>query len=87
MYALKVLDKAVLCSRSKRWQLHASRELECLISCDHPYIVNLAYSFQTPQYLYMVQARRRYWKRAQPEWASLTLLRLVSVHLRIEIAR
>ena len=55
MYALKVLDKPVLASRSRRWQLHASRELECLIACDHPYIVRIAYAFQTPQYLYMVQ--------------------------------
>ena len=30
MYALKVLDKQILASRSRRWQLHASRELECL---------------------------------------------------------
>jgi len=55
MYALKVLDKVILAQRSRRWQLHASRELECLIGCDHPYIVSLAFSFQTPQYLYMVQ--------------------------------
>jgi len=55
MYALKVLDKQILASRSKRWRLHASRELECLVACDHPYVVRLAYSFQTPQYLYMVQ--------------------------------
>jgi len=55
MYALKVLDKQILAQRSRRWQLHASRELECLIACDHPYIVRIAYSFQTPQYLYMVQ--------------------------------
>mmetsp|Transcript_32827 Transcript_32827/g.104725 ORF Transcript_32827/g.104725 Transcript_32827/m.104725 type:complete len:775 (-) Transcript_32827:2169-4493(-) len=55
MYALKVLDKTVLASRSRRWQLHATRELECLRACDHPYIVSIAYAFQTPQYLYMVQ--------------------------------
>mmetsp|Transcript_14049 Transcript_14049/g.42850 ORF Transcript_14049/g.42850 Transcript_14049/m.42850 type:complete len:702 (+) Transcript_14049:171-2276(+) len=55
MYALKVLDKQILASRSRRWQLHASRELECLRACDHPYIVSIAYAFQTPQYLYMVQ--------------------------------
>lgn len=55
MYALKVLDKQVLASRSRRWQLHATRELECLRACDHPYIVSIAYAFQTPQYLYMVQ--------------------------------
>jgi len=54
-YALKVLDKTILASRSRRWQLHCSRELECLIACNHPYVVALAYSFQTPQYLYMVQ--------------------------------
>ena len=30
MYALKVLDKQILASRSRRWQLHASRELACL---------------------------------------------------------
>jgi len=55
MYALKVLDKRQLASRSRRWQLHCSRELQCLKECNHPYIVQLAYSFQTPQYLYMVQ--------------------------------
>lgn len=55
MYALKVLDKRQLASRSRRWQLHCSRELQCLKECNHPYIVHLAYSFQTPQYLYMVQ--------------------------------
>jgi len=55
MYALKVLDKVVLASRSRRWQLHCSRERECLIACDHPYIVRILYAFQTPQYLYMVQ--------------------------------
>ena len=54
-YALKVLDKNILASRSRRWQLHCSRELECLIACNHPYVVGIAYSFQTPQYLYMVQ--------------------------------
>ena len=55
MYALKVLDKKLLASRSRRWQLHCSRELQCLKECSHPYIVSLAYSFQTPAYLYMVQ--------------------------------
>ena len=55
MYALKVLDKVVLASRSRRWQLHCSRERECLIACDHPYIVRILYAFQTPQYLYMLQ--------------------------------
>jgi len=55
MYALKVLDKQILASRSRRWQLHASRELECLKACDHPYVVPVHYSFQTPQFLYMVQ--------------------------------
>jgi len=54
-YALKVLDKTILASRSRRWQLHCSRELQCLKECNHPYVVGLAYSFQTPQYLYMVQ--------------------------------
>lgn len=55
-YALKVLDKKILASRSRRWMLHCSRELECLKLCaNHPYVVGLAYSFQTPQYLYMVQ--------------------------------
>ena len=54
-YALKVLDKTLLASRSRRWQMHCSRELECLIACNHPYVVGLAYSFQTPQYLYMIQ--------------------------------
>ena len=48
-YALKVLDKTILASRSRRWQLHCSRELECLRECNHPYIVGLAYSFQSPQ--------------------------------------
>merc|ERR1719446_1288853 len=55
MYALKVLDKQILASRSRRWQLHASRELACLKDCSHPCIVSLAYAFQTPQYVYMVQ--------------------------------
>ena len=32
-----------------------SRERECLIECDNPYIVRMIYCFQTPQYLYMVQ--------------------------------
>jgi serine/threonine protein kinase len=54
-YALKVLDKNILASRSRRWQLHCSRELQCLQACSHPFVVGLAYSFQTPQYLYMVQ--------------------------------
>jgi tRNA A-37 threonylcarbamoyl transferase component Bud32 len=54
-YALKVLDKTILASRSRRWQMHCSRERECLIACSHPYVVGLAYSFQSPQYLYMVQ--------------------------------
>jgi len=53
-YALKVLDKNILASRSRRWQLHCSRELECLIACSHPYVAGIAYSFQTTQYLYMV---------------------------------
>lgn len=53
-YALKVLDKNILASRSRRWQLHCSRELECLIACSHPYVAGIAYSFQTVQYLYMV---------------------------------
>ena len=53
-YALKVLDKNVLASRSRRWQLHCSRELECLKACSHPYVAGIAYSFQTVQYLYMV---------------------------------
>ena len=57
MYALKVLDKKVLASRSRRWQLHCSRELQCLKECSHPYIVQLAYSFQTPQYLYMFTSK------------------------------
>lgn len=55
MYAVKVLDKVILAQRSRRWQLHCSRERECLIECDHPYIVRILYCFQTPQYLYMVQ--------------------------------
>lgn len=55
MYAVKVLDKVILAQRSRRWQLHCSRERECLIECDHPYIVRMIYCFQTPQYLYMVQ--------------------------------
>merc|ERR1719446_1662101 len=55
MYALKALDKQILASRSRRWQLHASRELACLKDCSHPCIVSLAYAFQTPQYVYMVQ--------------------------------
>jgi len=50
-----VLDKVILAQRSRRWQLHCSRERECLIECDHPYIVRMIYCFQTPQYLYMVQ--------------------------------
>ena len=50
-----MLDKTILASRSRRWQLHCSRELDCLKECNHPYVVGLAYSFQTPQYLYMVQ--------------------------------
>ena len=50
-YALKVLDKTLLASRSRRWQMHCSRELECLIACNHPYVVGLAYSFQTPKFL------------------------------------
>ena len=54
-YALKVLDKTILASRSRRWQLHCTRELQCLMECNHPYVVGLAYSFQNPQYLYMVQ--------------------------------
>ena len=55
-YALKLLEKKILASRSRRWMLHCSRELECLKLCaNHPYIVGLAYSFQTPHYLYMVQ--------------------------------
>ena len=55
LYALKVLDKVVLASRSRRWQLHCSRERECLIACDHLYIVRILYAFQTPQYLHMLQ--------------------------------
>ena len=51
MYALKVLDKKILASRSRRWQLHCSRELECLKACSHPYVVGLSYAFQTPQVL------------------------------------
>ena len=54
-FAIFFLLSQVLASRSRRWQLHASRELECLKMCDHPYIVSIAYAFQTPQYLYMVQ--------------------------------
>jgi len=54
-YALKVLDKTILASRSRRWQLHCTRELECLIACNHPYVVGIGYSFQTTQFLYMVQ--------------------------------
>ena len=37
MYALKVLDKTILASRSRRWKLHCSRELECVLDCNHPY--------------------------------------------------
>ena len=55
MYAVKVLDKVLLSQRSRRWRLHCSRERECLIECDNPYIVRMIYCFQTPQYLYMVQ--------------------------------
>jgi len=55
MYAVKVLDKVILAQRSRRWRLHCSRERECLIECDNPYIVRMIYCFQTPQYLYMVQ--------------------------------
>ena len=55
MYAVKVLDKVLLAQRSRRWRLHCSRERECLIECDNPYIVRMIYCFQTPQYLYMVQ--------------------------------
>ena len=55
MYALKVLDKVVLASRSRRWQPIARARRVPHRACDHPYIVRILYAFQTPQYLYMLQ--------------------------------
>jgi hypothetical protein len=51
-YAMKVLKKSVL-ARNKHLK-YAITECNVLKRADHPYIIRLHYSFQTPDYLYMV---------------------------------
>ena len=52
IYAMKVLKKSVL-ARNKHLK-YAITEWNVLKRADHPYIIRLHYSFQTPDYLYMI---------------------------------
>ena len=52
IYAMKVLKKSVLI-KNKHLK-YAITECNVLKRADHPYIIKMHYSFQTPEYLYMV---------------------------------
>lgn len=52
VFAMKVLKKSVL-ARNKHLK-YAITECNVLKRADHPFIIRLHYSFQTPDYLYMV---------------------------------
>lgn len=52
IYAMKVLKKSVL-ARNKHLK-YAITECNVLKKADHPFIIRLHYSFQTPDYLYMI---------------------------------
>ncbi|CAI2381728.1 unnamed protein product [Moneuplotes crassus] len=52
IYAMKVLKKSVL-ARNKHLK-YAITECNVLKRADHPFIIKLHYSFQTPDYLYMI---------------------------------
>lgn len=52
IYAMKVLKKSVL-ARNKHLK-YAITECNVLKRANHPYIIRLHYSFQTPDYLYMI---------------------------------
>lgn len=52
IYAMKVLKKSVLV-RNKHLK-YAITEANVLRQANHPYIIKLHYSFQTPDYLYMI---------------------------------
>ena len=52
IYAMKVLKKSVL-ARNKHLK-YAITEWNVLKKADHPFIIRLHYSFQTPDYLYMI---------------------------------
>lgn len=52
LYALKTLRKAALIKRNQL--AHTSTERTILQSIDCPFLVHLAYAFQTPDKLYMV---------------------------------
>lgn len=52
IYAMKVLKKSVL-ARNKHLK-YAITECNVLRRADHPFIIRLHFSFQTPDYLYMV---------------------------------
>ncbi|KAM3139083.1 hypothetical protein pb186bvf_008894 [Paramecium bursaria] len=51
VYALKVMNKARIVRR--RQLKYAVIEAKILIQVSHPYVINLQYSFQTPQNLYL----------------------------------
>lgn len=52
LYALKTLRKAALVKRNQLQ--HTSTERTILQTIDNPFLVHLAYAFQTPDKLYMV---------------------------------
>lgn len=52
IFAMKVLKKSVL-ARNKHLK-YAITECNVLKKADHPFIIRLHYSFQTPDYLYMI---------------------------------
>lgn len=52
IYAMKVLKKSVL-ARNKHLK-YAITECNVLKKADHPFIIRLHFSFQTPDYLYMI---------------------------------
>jgi len=51
-YAMKVLDKHEMIQRNKIKRVHTEREI--LSTADHPFIVTLHWSFQSPSHLYFV---------------------------------
>lgn len=53
-YALKVMSKHSQAQMSKRWAMYLRIECDVMASLSHPFLVNLNYSFQTPDAAFMV---------------------------------
>ena len=54
VYAMKVMSKQAQAQMSKRWAMYLRIECDVMTRVNHPFLVNLNYSFQTPHAAFMV---------------------------------